>query len=243
MIRVGICDDQPQDIEVIHKLLKNYNLLHQDCEFDIYTFTTPLEMLSFITEQGTFEILLLDIYMQGISGIDVAKELRASRDDIAIIFITSSVEHSIDAFGVDAAHYIVKPVNEDMVFQALDKVILGKELRQRKKIIIKTSDGINRLAMNEIVFTKPSKKNYQAIHTMHGETIEVRMTAEELFQLFSSDEHFFKCGAALVLNLQYVRKITKEYILLDTDEKLAFPYRSYQSLKEQFLNLYMNETD
>lgn len=243
MIRLGICDDQPRDVAAIRQLVNQYALLHSEYELVVFTFTTPFEMLTFINEQGTFDILFLDIYMQGISGLDVAKELRAARDDIEIIFITSSEEHSLAAFDVDAAHYIVKPLTEPMLFHALDKVLARRTLRHCQYLIVKTSAGLSKLAVRDIAFMRPSKKNYQLIQTSDGECFEVRMTTEELFQQVSSDQCFFKCGAALIINLQYVRKVTKEFILLDSGETLAFPYRSYPALKDAFLNLYLHDTD
>ena len=243
MISVAICDDELQELERAHAFLSGYLQEHPQYEITIYSFSASLELLSYVAQHGGFDILLLDIYMTGILGTDVARELRHLGDDCEIIFLTTSREHAIDAFEVDAAHYLVKPYEEVKLFAALDKVIQRKNLERREMITLKTSEGITRIAPRNVVFTETGRNNYQIIHTIQGKKLEVRMTALELFELLSMNKLFLRCGASINLNLKYIRQISKDTITFDTGEHLAYPYRAYQKLKAEFLRFQMFPED
>lgn len=239
MIELAICDDESQEIERTRGMILQYIKAHPQYEIKIHTFSAPLELLSFVEESGGFDVLLLDIYMSGIKGIDAARELRSLGDEGEIIFLTTSRDHSLEAFEVNAAQYLVKPYLEESLFAALNKVMKRIEVDRRAKIVLKTSEGISRIAPRDVVYTETSRNNYQWIHTIQGQKLEVRMTSAELFTLLSVNKFFIRCGVSLNLNLKYIRQISKNTISFDTGEQIAYPYRSYKKLKEEFLRFQM----
>jgi len=239
MISIAICDDELQELERARDFLTKYLQEHPQYEITIHSFSAPLELLSYVAQHGGFDILLLDIYMTGMLGTDAARELRSLGDDSEIIFLTTSRDHAIDAFEVDAAQYLVKPYDKSQIFAAVDKVIKRKNVEQREMITLKTSEGITRIAPRNVVFTETGRNNYQIIHTIQGKKLEVRMTASELFEMLSQNKFFVRCGASINLNLKFIRQISKEEITFDTGEHLAYPYRSYQKLKDAFLRFQM----
>lgn len=243
MIRIAICDDESKEIDCVRDLLTIYMHEHIQYEIKIYSFSAPLELLSYVAEHGGFDLVLLDIYMAGILGTDVARELRHNCDNVEIIFLTTSREHSLEAFEVDAAQYLVKPYSEYSFFSALNKVICRINVERRNIITLKTTDGITRVFPRDVVFTETGKNNYQVIHTIKGEKLEVRMTSTEIFDLFSQNKFFVRCGVSLNLNLKYIRQISKKIIILDTGDCINYPYRSYQKLKDEFLRFQMYEAD
>jgi len=243
MIHIAICDDEPQELANAKALLSKYAFEHPEYEIKTCSFLAPLELLSYISEQGGFDVLLLDVYMAGMLGTDTARELRQLGDDAEIIFLTTSKDHAVDAFEVDAAQYLVKPYTQAALFAALDKVIGRTNLDRRCIIALKTSEGITRLSPQDVVFTETSRNNYQTIHTTKGKLLEVRMTASELFELLSQNKFFVRCGASINLNLKYIRQISKDCITFDTGERLTYPYRVYHALKEEFLRFQMSTED
>ena len=75
MIRVAICDDEPKELEKADGLLKKYAYEHPQSEMKADFFSAPLELLTYISENGGFDVLLLDVYLPGILGTDAAQEL------------------------------------------------------------------------------------------------------------------------------------------------------------------------
>ncbi len=239
MISIAICDDELQELDRAHSYLTKYIQKHPQYEITIRSFSAPLELLSYVAEHGGFDILLLDIYMAGMLGTDAARELRQLGDNGEIIFLTTSRDHAIDAFEVDAAQYLIKPYAEAGIFAALDRVMQRINRDRRVIVTLKTSEGMTRLAIGDVVFTETGRNNYQIVHTIQGKKLEVRMTATELFEILSQNKFFVRCGASINLNLKYIRQISKDTITFDTGEHLAYPYRAYQKLKEAFLRFQM----
>ena len=240
MIRIAICDDHSQELERAHSFLAKYMLEHPQYEISIVSFSAPLELLWYVEEHGGFDLFLLDVYMTGMLGTDAARELRQLSDSGEIIFLTTSRDHALDAFEVDAAQYLTKPYTESTFFSALDKVFNRLNVERRHVITLKTSEGTERLFTRDVVFTETGRNNYQMVHTIQGKKIEVRMTATELSELLLQNKFFVRCGASINLNLKYVRQISKDTITFDTGEHLSYPYRSYQKLKEAFLRFQMS---
>ncbi|BES64378.1 two-component system response regulator RgbR [Gottschalkiaceae bacterium SANA] len=239
MIELAICDDEVKEIEHTQAMIMQYINKHPQYDIKIHSFSAPLELLSFVEENGGFDVLLLDIYMAGIKGIDLARELRTLGDEGEIIFLTTSRNHSLEAFEVNAAQYLVKPYGKESFFSALDQVMRRIEVDRRAVIVLKTSEGISRIAPRDVVYTETSRNNYQLIHAIQGQKMEVRMTSAELFALLSVNKFFIRCGASLNLNLKYIRQISKKLIFFDTGDQIAYPYRSYKKLKEEFLHFQM----
>ena len=240
MISIAICDDELPELERAHSFFTKYIQAHPQYEYTIDSFSGPLELLSYVEKHGGFDIYLLDVYMAGMLGTDAARELRQLNDRGEIIFLTTSRDHAIDAFEVDATQYLVKPYTESTFSSALDKVLNRINIERRHMITLKTSEGMVRLFTRNVVFTESGRNNYQIIHTIPGEKMEVRMTATELFELLSQNKFFVRCGVSINLNLKYIRQISKDTITFDTGEQLAYPYRAYQKLKEAFLRFQMS---
>lgn len=240
MINIAICDDKFEEREFIRGLLTLYADSHKEYEIEVYEFSAPLELLTYVLKYGGFDVLLLDIYMQSILGTELARDLRKMGDDGDIIFITTSRYHAMEAFEVNASQYLVKPYTEEKLFSALDKVLKRIITTQQNIITLKTSEGIARIEPRNVVFTETGRNNYQIIHTIQGETLEVRMTSKNMFELLCKNKTFIRCGASISLNLKYVRKISKDSIIFDTGVKLSYPYRVHRELKEAFLNFQMD---
>lgn len=243
MISIAICDDESQEIDRVHSFLNRYIKIHPQYEITIHSFSSPLELLSYVAEHGGFDIVLLDIYMSGMLGTDAVRELRLLDNNVEIIFLTSSRDHAIEAFELEAAQYLIKPYSEASIFAALDRIMNRINRDRRVVVTLKTSDGITRLAIRDVVFTETGRNNYQIIHTIQGKKMEVRMTATEIFELLSQNKFFVRCGSSINLNLKYIRQISKDTITFDTGEHLRYPYRVYQNLKAEFMRFQMLPDD
>jgi DNA-binding LytR/AlgR family response regulator len=240
MTKIAICDDELQEIERAQGMLVKYNQENPQYNITIVTFVAPLELLSYVEKHGGFDVFLLDVYMAGLLGTEAARQLRQLGDCGEIVFMTSSKDHALDAFEVDAAQYLIKPYTEKAFFSALDKVFSRINIERRHLITFKTSDGIARIFARDVIFTETCRNNYQMIHTTNKRKYEVRMTAGELFELLMPVKSFVRCGASINLNLRYIRQIKKEILIFDSGEQLAYPYRAYQMLKEAFLSFQMS---
>ena len=134
-MRIAIADDQPADIEILQQLIRRWAQ-----EEGIFPLPTPTvfasgEALLAAFTPGDFDIIFLDIYMTGMTGMETAKKLRARDGACHLIFTTTSTEFAVDSYAVAAAYYLVKPLTYEKLVRALTRC-QAKDLEQRSFVMV-----------------------------------------------------------------------------------------------------------
>lgn len=235
MLRIAICDDMPQELERAGSLLKKYAREHIRDEIKIQAFSSPLELLTHAAEKGGFDVLLLDIYMPGIMGTEAARELRAMGDPCQIIFLTTSRDHAVDAFSLDAAHYLMKPYSDKEFSASLDKVMDILAMKNEAYVTLKSTDGIRRIDLGRLVYSE-TDSHVQKIYLTDGSVIRVRKTSTELFELFEAEPRFYKCGSTYIINMDYIVELTSRNVVFSTGTKIPMLNRKYGDFKQRYMD-------
>lgn len=237
MYRIALCDDEPEELHKTRELLKTYRASHPDYAFEVQEFSSVKSLLFAIGSETAFDILLLDIYMPEQTGIEGARQLRERGFDGSIIFLTTSKEHGVDAFGVEAAQYLVKPVTESRLHAVLDKIFGRIEVERRRFIALRTEKEIRRVAVRDIVYCE-AQDHSPNINLLAGEVLCSRMKLADLLTLVSEFDDFVPVGSIYIVNLGYVDTLTAKEMTLTTGKVIYLPRGSYRSLKEKYFNFY-----
>jgi DNA-binding LytR/AlgR family response regulator len=237
MYRIAICDDEKKELDKTESLVLSWRRRHEDEDIFVDRFEDPEKMLTRIKE-GEYipDLILLDIYMPGKSGIKAARELRQMGNRGKIVFLTTSKEHALDAYGVDAAQYLVKPVGEKKLFSVLDKIMKNRE--NRIAHVIFRSDGRScKVALKDIVYCEAQGKS-QRLHLADGSFIRLRMTMAEIYEMLSEWQEFKKVGASYVVNLEHIDSLSGQEACMDTGKNIYLPRGAYQPLREQYFSYF-----
>lgn len=237
MYKIALCDDQAEELFKVEALLDLYRQAHPHIDFVVNRFTSMEALQVEIELHPDFDLLLLDICLPDKSGIEAARELRKSGFTYPIVFLTFSKEFALDAFSVNAIQYLIKPVERQDFFAALNLVFDFVSEKKRRYLTIKTDGEARRIAFRDILFIE-TQSNYQHIHLRGREILKVRMTSVEMFEALSAASDFVRCGASFIVNLAYVTSITVKDMLIDSGEKVPIPRGAYAALKEQYFNYY-----
>lgn len=241
MYRIALCDDEPAELEKLERMLESYRGQHAECGFSVECFPGADEMLRRISEEGYApDLLLLDIYMKGKSGMEAARELRKMGKRCGILFITSSREHALEAFGVDAVQYLVKPVSEKKLFPVLDRLIAN--MREEKKYILLKGHGMKRVELHDIVYCEAQKK-CQHICLEDGTQIIQYMTLAKLYEMLSVSREFVKVGISYIINLEHIDKLNAREVQMDSGKTIYLPRGAYRGLREQYFDYYCGEDE
>ena len=224
-----------QELERADSLLKKYTCEHPQYEIKAISFSSPLELLAYVAKDGGFDILLLDVYMPGILGTEAARELRAMGDNCQVIFLTTSRDHAIDAFSLDAAHYLVKPYSEKEFFSALDKVLDKLTKRNDVYITIKSMDGISRVDLNKLVYSV-TDNHVQKLYLSDGRVITVRKSSSELFELLEEEPRFYNCGSTYIITMDYIVELSSKGVAFSTGARIPILSRKYMELKKLYMD-------
>lgn len=233
MIKIAICDDNRDELTTTRRNSLAYAAKHPGNDVRISTFEDADSVLSHIDLQGSFDIMILDIYMPNTTGMELAASLRERDDACEIIFLTTSSAHAIDAFTLNATHYVLKPYTLEQFNAALDKAFVQLAKRKQATITLKSVQGTHKVLFADILYAE-TEKHMQNIYLSHGMILKVRMSSIELYDRLFHDARFFKCGSTYILNLGKIKEVTVRSIVLDNDEQLHMLRRQYTNLLEKY---------
>ena len=228
-INIAICDDEMPQREYLSKAAALWARERLQT-INISTFDSAE---AFLFSEESYDILLLDIQMGGKSGIELAKELRVRDDSLIIIFITAIPDFVHEGYDVSALHYLMKPVDEKKLFSILDKGLIKLNKSQQTLIVGVKGDNI-RLPLNTICYAE-SFGHMMEIVTVEGK-YTTRMSISELIDM--AGDSFFRCHRSYVVNLQYVKRVSRTELILDTGNAIPVSRRLYDSLNHAFIEYY-----
>lgn len=229
-LTIAICDDNENQIRELRRLLDEWS---SDKPFalaiDEYI---SAESFLFSYPDNPCDLLLLDIEMKQLNGMELARKLRCESDMLPIVFITGYSEYIGDGYEVEALHYLLKPVDKQKLFAVLDRYI--KRRTPENEITIKCEDKTLHILPDMIIYCEAVGKK------THIHTKEQVLICETGIGKFSSNlgSDFISCHRSYVVNLRYVRSIGKMEIALDNGETVPLSRRLYKDINERFIQFY-----
>ena len=175
--------------------------------------------------------------MPEITGMEAAKELRNMGNASRIVFLTTSREHALEAFGVDASQYLVKPVSEERLFAILDRFLLEAEEERRRYLILRIEGRICRVAISDMIYCEANGKT-QCLYLADGTQYQLRLTIAEIYEMLSEYQEFVRVGAAYIVNLGQIENLNATEISMNGGYKIYLPRGAYKTLKEQYFRFY-----
>lgn len=241
MYRIALCDDETMELDKVENLLEVYGKKNSSCFFEVKRFESAEELLMEV-EEGKYEpdLVLLDIYMKGKLGTEAAKQLRVRGMKCLVVFLTVSREHALDAFGVDAAQYLLKPVTEGTLFPVLDKVFGEMAEAQKKYLLLEGNGKVYRVALRDIVYCEAQRK-MQCIYMANGASLMLRMTMTKIYEKLSLYSEFVKVGVAYIVNLEHIENMNTQELQMDNGDKIYLPRGAHRILRGQYFDYYCEE--
>lgn len=226
--KVAICDDNKTDAKFVLTMLNLWAKQHQ-LSIQTECFSSAEAFLFRYAEDKTFDILLLDIEMGAMDGVEMARQIRKENETVQIVFITGYSDYIAEGYEVAALHYLIKPVNQEKLFSVLDRAT--KKLLQNERCLTVTLSGeMLRIPFYEISYLDVHQ-NYVTIHGKQDYTIK-RTLGEFEKEL---DERFVRVGRSMIVNLSYINRVTKTEVSLSCGEKLPLPRGAYESLNRAII--------
>lgn len=228
---ISICDDEAPQAEYTRSLVEQW-AKGRGHLVEIAAFPSAESFLFHYAENKNTDILLLDIEMGQMNGVDLAKEIRKENKEVQIVFITGYMEYIAAGYDVEALHYLLKPVTEEKLFSVLDRA--AQRLQRREScLLIAQGDEMVRIPLYEIRSLEV-RQNYVTIHA--GEDYTVKRTLKDLEQ--DLDESFFRTGRSFIVNLRYVRKITKTEVFLKEGVAVPLSRGLYHSINQAVIRYF-----
>lgn len=233
MIRIVLCDDEQKVLDEVSLYIDKYFEAKNNHRYEISSFDSVTSLINVLDDEKNFDIYILDIYIGDEIGTNLAKTIRKRGIQSPIIFLTTSIQHAPQSFETDTLRYLIKPLNIEKLYEAIDVAIVQVEKMNERMVKFKTENGVERVAVNNIICSE-SYRHYQYINLKNGEKIRVRNTVTELFAALSKYGGFIRVGNSYIINLRYVKNVSSIEVWLYNDIKIHIPRGRYAEIKNAF---------
>lgn len=238
-MKIAVCDDNADELKSTELLLDSYCELNYDKNIDIFCFKDAKTILKYYNENYFFDIVIIDIYLSDCTGIELAKKIKEINPFCKIIFLTVSRDFAVDAFTVDATHYLVKPCTKDAFFSALNKAVSAISNNQTANMIFNVGGTKTKIDLKKVLYFETSK-HYQIVKTTDEKEYSIRMTNENMNKQISHLNCFFRCGKTYIVNMEYIQEINSKSIVFENGDVLPMIRGVYQALNDAYFAYIFN---
>lgn len=222
-MRIALVDDTPEELEILTCIINN-ELPHAN----VFTFPSGESFLK-AWPDNSYDLILLDIYMEGMLGIDVARKIRETDDDVRIVFCTTSNEFASESYEVGANYYLQKPVSATS-FQRMLKMIRLDHYEENRFITL--PDG-QKIVLRNITYTEYYNHSI-IIHSKKRADLQTRMSQTEWETLLAEHNFLCSCSKGIVVNFYEVDRVENGMFLLHNGESVPISRRKTKEMTEAF---------
>ena len=229
-----ICDDDGISANILAIILETYfEDRHLSYEVSIYNKGATL-LDDFKEGYVNPDILIMDIYLEHENGIDICKKLRKQSYSGTIVFMTSSKEHAIEGYDVDARAYLLKPYDPGIIHQTFDRLLSNVSMSM---YTIKIYSQIIRIPIYEIMYVESSNTKC-VIHCDGDIDYTVYKKLSEI-EAELNDSHFLRCHQSYLVNMAHIVE-ANECFILSNGANVPIRKRDAKQFKDMYIE-YINK--
>ena len=237
MLLIAVWDDEKALTEsnkaILEAVLKELGVAGE-----ITTYNDSRNLLYDITEDNFhYDLLLSDIEMPEISGMELAEKIKPFLPEIRIIFITSHIEYAIDAFELSIFRYVPKSDTKKRLPAAIKDAVSLINLEADKSYTIQVKGRFEKIPFRDILFIERDGKN-AAINTADGVS-KVRKSLQAVFDELNSEEFIF-IDRGYIVNLIHIMQVKNNTAVLKDGTMLPISRSHLQTVKEQINSYWGN---
>lgn len=232
-MRVAICDDEEVQQQLLKNYLKEWAALNE-VVIEIKLFQSGENFLFLWEDDKDYDLLIFDIEMGQLSGMELAMKIRKQDHTIPILFVTGYDDYISQGYEVAALHYLMKPLHKEKFFQVLDK--LKSEAKQDLKLFFQTEKGLIAFPLSKIWYVEA--RAHQCILYTETEEYILNTPISEMAEYLGCHRDFVRCHRSYLVNLQHVSVIVKSELTLDDGRKLPVSRNAEKEVNQAFVRLF-----
>ncbi|MDX9888296.1 MAG: LytTR family DNA-binding domain-containing protein [Anaerovoracaceae bacterium] len=241
MLNIAICDDNIGDLSNMVSLIGDYQALQRD-KNSIHTssFQNAFDLIASMEGGQNYDLVLLDVLMPYLTGMDAAKEIRGFNQDAKIIFMTSSPEFAVDSYSVNAYYYALKPLWKEQLFVLLDKVIAESQIHLGNSLLIKSKTGLTRIYTSRLEFAEVVGRTI-FYHLSDDAIIEATGTITQLENMLIDNPGFIRTHRSYIVNMEHIDTLRQREILMQTGYLVPLARANYNQVKSAYFSFAFKE--
>jgi len=241
MVRIAVCDDSEKELREISALAAEYLAARGDAG-TVRAFSHPDELLR-ACETQSFHLYLLDMVMPMLSGLELGRAIRRQSADAQIIFITTEPGFALDAYAVNPLHYLLKPVQKDALFSALELTVKKAGGGVETAVTIRTKDGLRTIPADRIACCEYVR--HSVVYTLadgeRTETLSLRESFAEHIAPLLRDRRFLQPHAAFAVNMSCVERLDRAGFALRGGAFVPVSGKLYAAARDAYMKYRLGE--
>ena len=239
-MKFALIDDQIADLKDAENFLRKYlaeNFSESAGSIEIETFSRAGIFLRDF-EPNKYDLLILDIFMKPINGIQVAETVRNFDKDVAIIFLTNSEDFILEGYKVFAVGYFLKPFAKNSAqFAKTFAYVFDKLLENRQKTLsVKVVGGLDvEIPYKNIQYVDIDWRHRVCIH-LQEQKFYPTCSYEQISSEMQNDSRFVECYHRILLNMDFVKYMDDENFILVDETKIPISQRKSRASKLKYMN-------
>ncbi len=241
MLQVAVCDDDSELLDFLEDSLRRYGEETGNTPLHITRFVDPKDLLEHIQGGKQYHIYILDMIMLQVDGVALGRAIRARDDRAAIIYLTASKEYAFDAWAVKAQRYLLKPVQESELREAL-RFAIAQATVLPAVFSVNTTQGIQTVERNDIEYVENMSRTLH-VHMVDGREIVsrfLRCSFEESTKELLASESFVQVHKSYIVNLRHVKIYRQNMITVRSGKELPVSKNKQTGVKRVYLD-YLSE--
>ena len=218
---IAIVEDDPAEADLLQSHFARYAPGSGE-EFDIKWFQTGGAFLN--AYQPIYDLVLMDIDLLGINGMDTAECLRQLDLSVALVFVTNLARYAAKGYAVDAMDFLLKPVSYASFAVTVQRALLRCRYNHQPDLLINIPDGVYRISVSRIKYIEVTNHTL-VYHTTEG-TLTSAGNLKDVENRLPAGQ-FVRCNRCYLVNMAFVRAVRGHRLVLDMDElQISRPKRA-----------------
>jgi len=232
-LKIALCEDNPVDAELVSALIEM-----GDTPYTLDVFPSGEAFLEQF-EKGQYDLILLDVYMAEISGVETAERIREVDEQVVIIFTTSSEDYTREGYRLNAYKYLLKPLKVEGITDAIELAVLKRDKGQDATLAFIADDGPVVVSLSDIIYIETAIRK-TVVHTT-DRTYTSSMPITD-FALLLPAPRFLPSHRAYIVNLDHVDYLKDDFVMSNGDvayvaiknhKKIRKAYWEYRASKSK----------
>ncbi len=234
MIKIAFCDDDLSVLKSLTELLDRYRV-ERNCEIEYSAYHSPLELMAGMERGLRWDILLLDVLMPGLNGMELAQEIRGLDSSVKIIFLTSSPEYAVQSYTVGAFFYQLKPIREESFFPVMDRAVETCRRNRNEKLILRCKTGITAMDPEKLEYCEVIGHSL-LFHMQNGTVLESKGKLDEMEEKLCPWKNFLRVHRSYLVNMEYIQGISYRAVTLSCLAEIPIPHGKCGEIKKAYLD-------
>ena len=234
MIDVFVCDD---DVNITD-FLKFFIMKHFGADYKVVAMNSCQELIGMIEfNEHVPDILIMDINLKDGNGIETIKHLQSIYPTLKVIYLTGVINYATEIFETTPAYFLVKPISENQLMEAITKVSKGIELEKNDLIVIKTNGSETKVYRRDIRYVESSGRKL-SLYMIEGRTVQIYEKMDVFQEKLGAD--FVRTHKSFLANMKHIAERTNKELLLQDGTVIPISKSNLRDVKIKFIS-YLGE--